>query len=98
MQKENNKKFLIHLSVQDFKLLMEEWIHKHLHQRRSSNGKKIENLIPRKELAVLLKVTTKTIDVWVRENILPEPVTIGRLIYFREKDIEDFIKRGGSKC
>jgi excisionase family DNA binding protein len=53
----------------------------------------METLLDKKQLADLLRVSVKTIDLWLSRNIGPKPYRIGRLVRFKQMDVEAFINQ-----
>jgi len=51
----------------------------------------METLMDKKELAELLKVSVKTIDLWLTKSIGPKPIRLGRLVRFKQSEVQDFI-------
>lgn len=51
----------------------------------------MENLLDKKQLAEKLKISVKTIDLWVRTKKGPRHFKIGKLVRFKVKDVEEFI-------
>lgn len=50
-----------------------------------------EELIPRIDLANKLKISTVTLDKWVKNNTIPAPIKIGGRIYFDRQKVWDEI-------
>ena len=53
----------------------------------------METLIDKKQLSDLLKVSVKTIDVWLAKGTGPKALRLGRLVRFKESEVQDFIER-----
>lgn len=53
----------------------------------------MESLLDKKQLAEILKVSVKSIDLWLRYGFGPKPVRLGRLVRYRMKDIQDFLSK-----
>jgi excisionase family DNA binding protein len=47
----------------------------------------------KKQLAALLGVSVKTIDLWISQGKGPKPLRIGRLVKFQQSDVEAFIQQ-----
>lgn len=52
----------------------------------------MEALIDKKQLSDLLKVSVKTIDVWLAKGTGPKALRLGRLVRFKESEVQDFIE------
>lgn len=59
--------------------------------------KKETDLIPRKKVAEMLKITTVTLDNWRKWGVLPDPVKLASRVYFLRSDIEEFIRKHKQK-
>lgn len=53
----------------------------------------MENMLNKRELAELLKVSVKTIDNWRSQGKGPKSIRIGRMIRFKQSEVELFIKQ-----
>lgn len=53
----------------------------------------METLIDKKQLADLLKVSVKTIDLMLAKGTVPKPLRLGRLVRFKESEVQDFIEK-----
>jgi excisionase family DNA binding protein len=53
----------------------------------------METLMDKKQLAELLKVSVKTIDLWLAKSIGPKPIRLGRLVRFKQSEVQDFIEK-----
>lgn len=53
----------------------------------------MENLMNKKQVAEILGVSVKTIDLWIAQNRAPKYLRIGRLVKFKQVDVEDFIQQ-----
>ena len=53
----------------------------------------METLLDKKQVAELLKVSVKTIDLWLAQQKGPRPLRIGRLVRFKQSEVQDFIER-----
>lgn len=53
----------------------------------------METLMDKKQLAELLSVSVKTIDLWMSQGKGPRPVRIGKLVRFKQSDVEAFIQQ-----
>lgn len=51
----------------------------------------METLLNKKQLAEILKVSVKTIDLWLRDGFGPKPIRLGRLVRYRMTDIQEFL-------
>jgi len=52
----------------------------------------METLLDKKQVAALLNISVKTLDLWIQKSKGPRPVRIGRLVRFKRTVIEAFIK------
>lgn len=53
------------------------------------------------DLAAAFKVSSRTIERWVRMRVLPQPVRLGRTLLFHMPTVRDHLLRGaagGSTC
>ena len=57
----------------------------------------IERLLNQKEVAEILGISTKTIELWRSTCTGPKFVKIGRLARYRESDIREFVESLVSK-
>ncbi len=53
----------------------------------------MQQLMDKKQLAALLGVSVKTIDLWISQGKGPKPLRIGRLVKFQHSDVETFIQQ-----
>jgi len=53
----------------------------------------MEIMLDKKQLADLLKVSVKTIDLWLSRGTGPKPYRIGRLVRFKQSEVEAFINQ-----
>ena len=53
----------------------------------------METLLDKKQVAELLTISVKTLDLWIQKNQGPRPVRIGRLVRYKLSDIEAFINK-----
>lgn len=53
----------------------------------------MENLLNKKQVAELLNISVKTLDLWVVQNKGPRHLKIGRLVRFTRSDVENFIQK-----
>lgn len=53
----------------------------------------MEKMLSKQELAALLKVSVKTIDNWLSQGRGPKSIRIGRLIRFKQSEVELFIQQ-----
>lgn len=51
----------------------------------------METLLDKKQVAELLTISVKTLDLWIRQARGPKPVRIGRLVRFRQSEVAAFI-------
>ena len=65
----------------------------------------MDNLINKKQLAELLNISVKTLDLWVSKGKGPRYLKIGRMVRFTKADVENFIQnlsenssQGDTKC
>jgi len=52
----------------------------------------METLFDKKQVAELLQISVKTLDLWMRKSQGPKPVYLGRLVRFRQSEVETFIQ------
>jgi excisionase family DNA binding protein len=52
----------------------------------------MENLLDKKQVADLLKISVKTLDAWISQGRVPQPLRIGRMIRFRQSEVQAFIQ------
>jgi predicted DNA-binding transcriptional regulator AlpA len=52
----------------------------------------MEALINKTQLAQMLGISIKTIDLWMSKGYGPQPVYMGRLVRFRSTDVEAFVE------
>lgn len=52
----------------------------------------MENLLNKKQVAELLNISVKTLDLWVAQARAPRHIKIGRLVRFKQADVENFIQ------
>jgi len=52
----------------------------------------METLLDKKQVAAMLSISVKTLDLWIQKAKGPSPVRIGRLVRFKRTVIEAFIK------
>lgn len=48
-------------------------------------------LLTKQQLSEMLKISVKTVDLWIAKGYGPNPLKIGRMVRFREADIIKFI-------
>ena len=53
----------------------------------------MENLLDKKQVAELLNISVKTIDLWLAKDTGPKPVRLGRLVRFKKSEVQEFIDR-----
>ena len=53
----------------------------------------MENLLNKKQVAELLNISVKTLDLWVAQARAPRHIKIGRLVRFTQADVENFIQQ-----
>lgn len=51
----------------------------------------MDTLLTKQQLAEMLRISVKTIDLWIAKGYGPSPLKIGRLVRFRVKDVATFI-------
>lgn len=66
-------------------------------KNQKTDFKPKDELIPRIDLARKLKVSTVTLDKWVKLNIIPEPIKIGGRIYFNQEQVWKTINRSSKQ-
>jgi|GEM_PF-2498025 len=57
----------------------------------------METLLDKKQVAELLTISVKTLDLWIQKTKGPKPVRIGRLVRFKQSEIESFIQNLSSE-
>ena len=51
----------------------------------------METLLSKKQVAELLTISVKTLDNWLLSGKSPQPVYLGRLVRFKQSEVESFI-------
>jgi excisionase family DNA binding protein len=51
----------------------------------------MENLLDKKQVAELLNISVKTLDLWKSKGTAPKPVKLGRLVRFKPEEVKEFI-------
>jgi excisionase family DNA binding protein len=51
----------------------------------------MDTLLDKKQVAELLRISVKTLDVWISKQKAPKPVRLGRLVRFRKSDVELYL-------
>lgn len=51
----------------------------------------METLLDKKQVAELLTISVKTLDLWIQKSKGPRPVRLCRLVRFKQSDVEAFI-------
>jgi len=57
----------------------------------------METLLDKKQVAELLTISVKTLDLWITQQKAPKPVRIGRLVRFKESEVAAFINQLSSE-
>jgi len=52
----------------------------------------METLLDKKQVAELLNISVKTLDLWILKSKGPRPVRIGRLVRFKQSEVKLFIE------
>lgn len=52
----------------------------------------MDTLLTKQQLAGMLKISVKTVDLWIAKGYGPNPLKIGRMVRFKEADIIKFIE------
>lgn len=52
----------------------------------------METLLNKKQVAELLNISVKTLDLWVSKGKGPKPLYLGRLVRFAQSEIASFIQ------
>jgi len=52
----------------------------------------METLLDKKQVAALLTISVKTLDLWIQKSQGPKPVRIGRLVRFKQSEVAAFIQ------
>jgi predicted DNA-binding transcriptional regulator AlpA len=58
--------------------------------RRAPGGVRKKTLLPLRKMMERYSVSDRTIDRWSEDGILPKPIKIGRLRYWREEELDAF--------
>lgn len=53
----------------------------------------MENLLDKKQVAELLSISVKTLDLWVSQQKGPKPLKLGRLVRFTQSEVSTFIQK-----
>lgn len=53
----------------------------------------MENLLDKKQVAELLNISVKTLDLWVAKQKGPKPLKLGRLVRFTKSEVTSFIQK-----
>jgi excisionase family DNA binding protein len=53
----------------------------------------MQNLINKKQVAEILGVSVKTVDLWISQGKAPKHLRVGRLVKFIPSDVEEFIQK-----
>lgn len=53
----------------------------------------IDKLHSQKQIRQIVPVCSATLWHWIRKGIFPAPIKIGRRVFFRDSDIQAFIKK-----
>ena len=83
---QNDNLSLFNLTVSDFKKLIAHAFSEHFPKREKE--KSLPKLLTMSEVMIHFSITKPTIYKWVKFKILPEPLKIGGLVYFRKEDVE----------
>ncbi len=51
----------------------------------------METLLDKKQVAELLNISVKTLDIWIQKQKAPAPVRIGRMVRFKQSEVAAFI-------
>ena len=51
----------------------------------------METLLDKKQVAELLNISVKTLDIWIQKHKAPRPVRIGRMVRFKQSEVAAFI-------
>lgn len=57
----------------------------------------METLFNKQQVAELLTISVKTLDLWIAQQKAPKPVRIGRLVRFKESEVAAFINQLSSE-
>lgn len=52
----------------------------------------MENLLDKKQVAELLHISVKTLDLWIAQQKGPKPLKLGRLVRFTQTEVSTFIQ------
>ena len=96
---ENNNKRLIDMTQEELSRLLTLTISsliEDLKKNDQHNSETVnEELVPRLNVAREFSVTAVTIDKWVNYTDFPKPIKVGRKLFFRRIDLQQFILKGG---
>lgn len=53
----------------------------------------MENLLDKKQVAELLNISVKTLDIKLSKGQGPRSMKLGRLVRFTQSDVQDFIQK-----
>lgn len=100
-QKPQLSRPLFSLEVGEFENLISEIVEEKLRtlqsQKTQAKRSPKDELVPRLDLAQELKISTVTLDKWVKYGQLPQPIKQGGRIYFRRSDLDNhFQNKGGN--
>jgi len=86
------KKFLVHLTEEEFKELIKKQITPLMEifiEKENSTMK----LYSRQEISDFFKIDAQTVSEWVKFGVLPEPIKFGKRKYFTQEQIESEINK-----
>lgn len=53
----------------------------------------METLLDKRQVAELLNISVKTLDLWIHKSQGPKLIRLGRLVRFKQSDVEEFIQQ-----
>ena len=95
---ENNNKRLIDMTQEELSQLLTLTISSLIGDFKKNDQKSDkevnDELVPRLTVALEFSVTAVTLDKWVKFTDFPKPIKAGRKLFFRRKDLQNFISKG----
>lgn len=93
-------RLIVTLNIQEFEWILKGVIETVLLQDADQDDideNELIELLTRKQLSKIFRVSTVTIDKWRRFGFLPKGEKIGGRIFFEKKQIDDIVRRGQEK-
>jgi predicted DNA-binding transcriptional regulator AlpA len=95
---ENNNKRLIDMTQEELSRLLILTISSLIGDLKTndqkSNDEENEEIVPRLIVAREFSVSAVTVDKWVKYTDFPKPFKVGRKLFFRRGDLQNFISKG----